>query len=257
MVLDYSRKYSSVELSSMDPVSVYKIILNGKFNKNFPNGFWDSKDGKAKAFNILKWLINDYLNLSRDEIIENTCIKFFVKYRLRGMLMLLFNDSPVDAIMECFPNTFNICEFKRVPNNYWSVETGVEAVKWLLEEKFRFTEDEIKTKCSYKLFKSNNLGGMLDIVFNGSSSNAIMYTYPNRFKEWELVNCPRSFWDLNNGIKATKWLVEEKMNLNPRKDLVLIKRKDFVDNGLEGMLCVLYNKSFDKALESAYPNFYK
>lgn len=238
----------------MDPISTYKIILYGKFNKNFPNGFWDSKEGKENAINIIKWLMDEKLKLSRDGIIENTSIKFFVNYKLRGMLMLLFNDSPIEAVMECYPSEFKVCEFKRVPNKYWNKETAIESVKWLIEEKFKFTGDEIKTKCSYKFFKSNNLGGMIDIVFNGSSSNAIMSSYPNRFKEWELVNCPKSFWNLDNGIKATKWLIEEKLKLDPKTDLSFVRRKDFIDNGLDGMLCILYGKSFKKALNYAYPN---
>lgn len=250
--LDYNRKYSRVELDLMEPLDVYKVVLNSKYNKCFPRGFWEGEDGKSKAITIIKWLIEEHLNLTREDLLEIVSSKFFAKYKLRGMLFTIFRDSPIDAIMTSYPSKFKAWEFNRTPWNYWNIENSIEAIKWLIEDKFNFNEEDIKTKCSSKFFKSNNLGGMLDTVFNGSSVLAITTAYPNRFKPWELLHCPRNYWNKESAILATKWLIEEKLNVD--LDSYEVKRSDFISNGLAGMIRTLYNRDFRKALYDAYPN---
>lgn len=250
MCINYFKKYSSKELLNMNPIDVYKIILNGRFNKRFPSGYWEDDNATNKAIGIIKWLLEKHLNLSRTEILEQVSAKFFINFKLRGMIATLFNDSPIEAVMNCYPNEFKVWEFNKVSSNYWTLETAIEATRWLIEEKYKFSLEDVKTRCSCEFFIENNLGGMLRIVFGGSNTLAIMNTYPGKFKPWELSQCPRGFWTNETGVLATKWLVEEKLKV----DYFQVKLSDFRDNGLDGMLRSLYGSCYKTALKSAYPS---
>lgn len=252
MDIDYSKKYSSEELFDMNPIDVYKIILNGNHNKRFPSGFWEDDDALNKASSIIRWLLESYLNLSRDEILEKVSTKFFIKYKLRGMVATLFNDSPIDAVMYSYPSEFKVWEFNKVPLNYWNLQNAIEASRWLIEDKHNFTLEDVRIRCTCAFFIENNLGGMLKTVFNGSNVLAIMSLYPGKFKPWELLQCPRGFWTKKTGIAATKWLVEERLKVNCYD----VNLSDFRNNGLDGMLRCLYGSCYKTALKTAYPGEY-
>ena len=40
-----------------------------------------------------------------------------------------------------------------VPHRYWTVDTGIEATRWLIETKLKLNEDELKEQLSRKLFQ--------------------------------------------------------------------------------------------------------
>ncbi|MBQ3422015.1 MAG: hypothetical protein IJH34_10165, partial [Romboutsia sp.] len=60
---------------------------------------------------------------------------------------------------------------------------GIKATKWLIEEKLKLTEEELKEQLSYTLFVENGLLGMLVNCFKGSPYEAINSVYPNKFKK--------------------------------------------------------------------------
>ncbi|MNW54649.1 hypothetical protein D3C74_322590 [compost metagenome] len=77
-------------------IDVYVGILDGKF-KRFPNETWNPhKMGYDNFLRCIKYLF-EKLNLSRDDLKVITK-SFFTKYKLRGALQELFNDSPYQAI---------------------------------------------------------------------------------------------------------------------------------------------------------------
>ena len=104
------------------------------------------------------------------------------------MLQYCFNSSLYQAINTTYPNKFKEWEFKRTPKNFWTKEKGIEATKWLIEEKLKLTDDELKEQLSVKLFKDNGLVGMLKYCFNNSPYRAINETYPNKFKPEDFKN---------------------------------------------------------------------
>ena len=113
------------------------------------------------------------------------------------MLQYCFNSSPYQAINTTYPNKFKEWEFSKTPSNFWIKEKGVEAIKWLIEEKLKLTDEELKEQLSEKLFIDNKLRGMLYICFNYSPYQAINTAYPNKFK-------PEDFKNSCNYSKETK-----------------------------------------------------
>ncbi|MGU8987661.1 DUF4046 domain-containing protein [Clostridium perfringens] len=251
------RKIIKDELYKMDAIDIYKLVLRGDLNK-FPRGFWSNDNSvEDNAIKCIKWLIEERLKLTDEELKKNLSKKIFHKNCLTGMLLIRFNDSPYKAINAAYPNKFKEWEFKHTSSGFWTVDNGIRATKWLIEEKLKLTDEALKEQLSVKMFVSNYLGGMLNICFKGSPYLAINNVYPGKFKEWEFKVVPKNFWDISNGIKATKWLIEEKLKFTDDELKKKISAKVFCDNNLGGMLRNCFNGSPYLAINSVYPNKFK
>lgn len=248
--------YDKNNLFKIEPVEIYKMVLIGKVMKKFPNGFWQRPEAIENAKQCTKYLIENILKLSEDDFRENLTFKTFLKYKLCGMLKIVFDNKPYAAINALYPDKFKRWEFQ-VENKYWTYETGIEATKWLVEEKLKLSDDELKDQLSKKLFLDNNLDSMLNYAFNNSPYNAINAVYPNKFYPWEFKKVPRSYWTRENGIKATKWLIEEKLKLIDIDFKKNLTKQIFIDNNLHGMLIICFRGNAGEAINAAYPNKYQ
>ena len=215
--------------------------------KQVPNSYWALERG----IEATKWLIEEKLKWSDDDIKEKLSVRIFCKYRLSGMINLLYNNSVFEAINSAYPNRFKPWEsnsFQRL----LGIGNGGEATKWLVEVKLNGLTDNVVDILSVRTFKRNGLRGMLSTVFNDSPYEALNSVYPNKFKPWELKQTPKGYWTLENGIQATKWLIEEKLKLSPSCIKSNVVRNNFVKNGLTGMLTTCFNNSYKKALKTTY-----
>ncbi|MNY85873.1 hypothetical protein D3C78_20730 [compost metagenome] len=97
----------------MDIIHTYKQVLTGNI-KRFPYGIWNKKEN---GITIFRYLIDEYLALSNEEIYKQVNKAFIVEYKLIGMLNLLFDGSPTIALIETFPNRFNIGKLT-IPKNF-------------------------------------------------------------------------------------------------------------------------------------------
>lgn len=150
----------------------------------------------------------------------------------------------------------------RFPKNYWNNSNAIEDAKictrHLIEDILKLDDDSLKEKLNTKLFKDHKLGGMLDIVFKGSPYKAINSIYPGKFFPWEFKVAPTHLWkDKENGIRATRWLVEQHLKLNEEELKEQLSRDLFRNNGLRGMLRHCFNDSPYEAINTTYPNKYK
>ena len=73
----------------------------------------------------------------------------FEDYKLRGMLYIKYNDSPYNAITSAYPEkNYKPWNFVNTPNNYWQGIEGkknaTEAIKWLFEDKLKWSMKDIK-----------------------------------------------------------------------------------------------------------------
>ena len=251
--MNYEVKYPTID--DIDIIEMYKEILKGT-RKKFVNGTWQRPDAIPNAIKVIKYLIEEKLKLTDEELKEQLSAKLFKDNKLLGMMYCCFSESPYLAINTTYPNKFKEWEFKRTPNDFWNEEKGIEATKWLIEEKLKLTDNELKEQLSIKLFEDNGLIGMLHYCFKDSPYKAINATYPNRFKEWEFTRTPFKFWSKEKCIEATKWLIEEKLKLTDEEIKNKLSQKLFIDNGLLGMLHIFNNSPY-KAINTAYPNKFK
>jgi len=152
------------------------------------------------------------------------------------MLKQVYNGSFFEAINSAYPNKFNHWEFSKCPRNYWTLERGIEAAKWLIEEKLKWSDNDIKKFIRVTKFTTNRLYGMFEIVYGSSPFKAINSLYPDKFKPWELTQVPKNYWTLELGIEATKWLVEGKLKWSKNDIKKKLTLNVFNEYGLSGML---------------------
>ena len=252
--MNYEVKYPTID--DIDIIEMYKEILKGT-RKKFVNGTWQRPDAISNSVKVTKYLVEEKLKLSDEELKEQLSLKLFKDYKLGGMADICFNNSPYQAINTAYPDKFKEWEFKNTSRDFWTKEKAIESTKWLIEEKLKLTDEELKEKLSTKLFKEHNLMGMLSICFDYSTYRAIDETYPNKFKEWEFKQVPRNFWTKEKGIEVTKWLIEEKLKLTDEEIKEQLSKKLFEDNNLSGMLQQCFNCSPYQAINETYPNKFK
>ena len=77
----------------MDAVEVYKLVLEKKHIKTFPKGFWQQPEAIDNAIKCTKYLIEEKLNLSKEELKKQLSMKLFIENGLSGMLTTCFNNS--------------------------------------------------------------------------------------------------------------------------------------------------------------------
>lgn len=153
------------------------------------------------------------------------------------MLKRAFNSTIFEGLEAAYPGKFKKWELgEHVQNDYWNKDNGILAVKWLLENKLKWSDAEIKKNYSKQIYKDNNLYGMIQICFNSSPFEALNSAYPNKFKEWELPNVSRNFWNSDeNCISAIKWLFEEKLRIDFTTAEHKLSKKHFKANNLLGL----------------------
>lgn len=75
---------------------------------------------------------------------------------------------------------------KSFPRGTWQRPDAIDNTKkyiiYLIEEKLKLSDEEVRDSLSQELFCNNKLRGMLSHCFNGSPFEAINETYPNKFK---------------------------------------------------------------------------
>lgn len=227
------------------------MVLRGDICK-FPRGFWKRPEAEQNAIEVSKYLIETILKWSDDDIKNKLNGDTFCNNKLGGMIKYLFNYSPYKILEVMYPDRFKIWELN-VPKSYWTLETGIQTVKEFIEEKLKWSEEDVKKNLTSTTFIKNGLGGMFSIVFHSSTYEAINSTYPNKFKIWELKQVPAKYWSLKTGIIATRWLITDKLKLKKEDIKGNVSQKVFIENGLIKMLRDVFQNSYKIALRTAYP----
>ena len=228
-------------ITNVTDISKYyleKVLAKGK---RFPKGVWDCNSKYDNAKVVTKTLIEKVLKWSDDDIKQKLSSNIFEKNSLGGMLVILFNGSPYLAIENAYPGKFKPWEVARVSKKFWNMETAREATIWLIEEKLKWSDEDVRKKLSVNIFRINSLMWMLAILFNESPYRAIENAYPGKFKAWELPSVPRNFWNMETAKKAIIWLIEEKLKWSDEDVKKKLTLNTFKENSLKSMLNYLFN----------------
>ena len=261
LTLNIFKKYSVlsmlVKVFNGSPYLAIENAYPGKFKPwELPcvsNSFWNLKTAKEATI----WLIEEKLKWNDEDVKQKLSLNIFRQYSLTGMLNYLFNNSPYLAIDNAYPGKFKAWEFSKVPNNFWNLKTAKEVTIWLIEEKLKWDDEDLKQNLSANTFKENSLACMLNLLFNGSPYLAIENAYPRKFKAWEFSKTSKKFWNLKTAREATIWLIEEKLKWSNEDVKKKLTRNIFIQNSLGGMLTILFNNSPYLAIENAYSGKFK
>ena len=96
------KNYRSVDTYEMDDIEVYSLVKNGSL-RAFPSGFWEGVIGLQTAKKILKYVFENLLNWSIEDIKAKSTREMFEEYKLVGMVSTAFDGSMYIAIGETYP----------------------------------------------------------------------------------------------------------------------------------------------------------
>lgn len=99
--------------------------------------------------------------MTEEDIKKNFNLKLLRENGLGG-LATKSSCIPYKAIDFAYPGRFKPCEFKMSLGGIWdSDETKLEAIKWLVKEKLKFSNDDIRGKLNKMLFEEYGLNGLI------------------------------------------------------------------------------------------------
>ncbi|ARJ25849.1 hypothetical protein B7492_32975 (plasmid) [Bacillus mycoides] len=241
---------------------IYQEILDGK-RANFPYFIWSESDNKQFARRVTKYLIEVILNWNTEEIKKSWSGKVIKKYKLAGMVTIVYNASPYAMLNDLYPNRFKEWELKYTPSNFWTKETAIEALRWTIEEKEQLTAEQLLQIFNIQWLTRNRLMTPLNKHWN-SSYEMLNDLYPNRFKEWQLQKVSKNFWTKEKGLEALRWTIEEKEQLTAEQllrvyDIEWMKKHrigmpvyEYWSNNPYLMLHELYPNKFPREIMKTY-----
>lgn len=255
--LDVTGRASELDTSAV--IKVYEDVFAGR-RRRFPNNFFHGDRGRARAAAITRYLLEDKLKITVEDIPRAIHKKLFYENGLTWMLGSCFDWSPYKAIDNAYPGRFHKWQFNvkgmwQGPDRF---KLAAEATRWMIEEKERVATEDIPRRISATTFGKYNLRGMLSVCFKGSFFRAIENAYPGRFHPWEFRNVPKNFWQGEQGMvnarRATRWLCEEVLRVPRDRVFQDVTYHLFREHGLGGMLTGCFSGSSIQALHNAYPD---
>ncbi len=205
------KQVKRIDFNESFEIQVYKKVLNGELDK-FPLRFWeDDKGGNLYigAKECTKYMYENILNWNYADIVNKSKLNIFAKYKLRGMLYILFNNSWTMAIYNAYPNIkpYMIKSKGNKFNTYWKEDGVVKAIemgKWLTEELrhdgYRFTSKSILSLKWDRIFIKYKLKSMLSIVFNNNLKDFFNIVFDANITEEDIAR-----YDLNNYFNRNKF----------------------------------------------------
>lgn len=161
-------------------IVLYNKILTGEC-KTFPYGYWNSDNSKENASILIRFLLEEILDWDEEDIKDNLTVKVFTEYGLGNMMYSVFNGYVYLALQEAYPNRFCVFDLCEKPSGFWTEEMAILGLRWLLEYKLGWDDEQIRTKINLKIIRENKLSGAL-LPFDNSIFKALDATYPGKFK---------------------------------------------------------------------------
>lgn len=141
------------------------------------NGFWDKEKNRTR---FVKWVAKkENLNLSKMSDIRKFYSDLFISYG--GSRALKHAGSLYNLLKPAVSKNLDFHEWNLIKVNSWNESKTIEAVHWLIEEKLKWSHEEVYNKLSASVFYKNDLGGMLSKFCNNSPLKALQIAYPGEY----------------------------------------------------------------------------
>lgn len=147
-----------------------------ELNNVAPN-FWKSRKNRT---DFVKWIAKkENLNLSKLEDIKKISIKVINKYG--GSKAIKEAGGLFELIYPAVPKKLELKEWQLIKVGIWNEEKAITAIKWLIEDKLKWSDEQVYEKLSTSVFYQNNLGGLLKRFCHHSPLEAINLAYPEKY----------------------------------------------------------------------------
>ncbi len=157
----------------------YEVIDNaypGKFKpwqfQQAPDKYWDGEEGKKRAIEAVKYVIENKSKLAMEEIPFKVNFHFFKQHGLGGAFTLL-GYSPFQIVESIYPGVFRPWQFAHVPMNCWKNEEYIrEAMENFLFKQLLFSSyEEACLKLKGSDFADFQLTGLFQMAFDSRMNN--------------------------------------------------------------------------------------
>ncbi|KFM95066.1 hypothetical protein D0U04_26700 [Bacillus clarus] len=169
---------------SDSPYAMLNTLYPGRFKEwelnATPNNFWT----KGKALKALRWAIEEKEQLTDKTQIKKLYSRRWLKQqKLMVPLNKFWKNSPYAMLNELYPGRFKEWELNVTPNNFWTEQTAIDALRWVIEEKEQLTDEQLLETYTAKWLKKQGLQAPLDKYWNTSPYAMLNDLYPNRFSK--------------------------------------------------------------------------
>lgn len=149
----------------------------------------------------------------------------------------------------------------RFPLHTWnhpreSKETLIKLIRYIILEKNQWDRKKFCENFCYKIIVESRLNTGFMKVYSRNIFPLVTDAFPEwDIKAWELEKSrvPAYFWSEDTAAKATKWLIEERLEWSLDKVQNKISNTHFIDNNLGGMIRTLKIGAVD-AVVMSYPH---
>ena len=142
---------------------------------------------EVNAF-ITKWFIQKYLKWNKDQVKKELTKGVFAQYGLRGFLSNQYSESVYEALEEAYPKRYLPWELRVVPRGFWNQKRAIQAIKTWLEEKVKWSDEEICKKFTKNQIQITKPYGrkiywVIRRRFEDDTFKALEAVYPNKFRK--------------------------------------------------------------------------
>lgn len=180
-------------MKSLTIEEVYQQILDGK-RRMFPRGTWSEDIDRNLIKRVTRYLIEVILQWDKNQIKEKWDLSIIKKHKLGGAIAIIYNDSPFKMLNDAYPGLLKEWELKMAPLNYWTKETGLEALRWTIEEKERLTMEQLKEVYNHKWLIKHKLHAPCHRLWENNAYLMINDLYPNQFKPFHFKCATTNYW---------------------------------------------------------------
>jgi hypothetical protein len=148
----------------------------------------------------------------------------------------------------------------RFPTHFFDEhrEQAPFVTRYLIEHVLGWGEEDIKTKFDGDVLNRYGLSGFYLHVYKKHLYDVIQDAYPYRFFPWEIKRVPQHYWkNKENCIRATEWLLEEKLGWTEEEIKKGYNMMVFKDHGFMGMIKGGWQGSIFDLLDAVYPGKFK
>ncbi|MEB9379458.1 DUF4046 domain-containing protein [Bacillus cereus] len=166
---------------------IYQEILDGK-RRNFPQYTWSEDVDRDLAKRITRYLLEVVLNWNTEQIINGWTRDLIVKYKLSGMLGIVYNGNLNQPLHDAYPDRFKEWQLRVAPVGYWTAENSLEALKWTIEVKLKLSDEELMEVYSFEWVKQIGLRTPLVHFWSKNAYKMLNTLYPGRYKREMLIS---------------------------------------------------------------------
>ncbi len=155
-------------------------IFEWELNKVTAN-FWEKEENRIR---FIIWVAEkEELDIRKIKDVRKINADLINEYG--GSKMLKESDGLHSVIIKASGNLHKEWQFIKI--NTWTDKKAIEAVKWLIEEKLKWSREDVCANLTAETFYDNDLGGLLSKTCSNSPIKALEKAYPGQYKKEDLI----------------------------------------------------------------------